>query len=190
MDKNLLKILMTSVSGRYARALFACAQQNGIVERLSSDLKALNLFHKQNRRLWLELSSKVLAPHQTTLLWQQVSERLNLHHILMNFIFLLGKSNRLDIWPSFVQCYQFLTATNQDKSQVVVYTPTELPAADQRQLISNLKKLWPVELVLTYIVSPHLKMGMMIESNNLRLDMTLDAQLSALHKTLPINSTK
>ena len=190
MDNNLLKVLMTSIPGRYARALFAYAQQCDIVERLSVDLGVLDSFCKKNPRLWQELSNKALTPQQTTLLWQDVSEKLRLHSVLTKFILLLSQAKRLNFWPAFIQYYQLLNDAAQGKRQLMVRTPTPLSDGDQKQLIQALQKLWAAELLLTYIVVPNLKMGLVVESNNLCLDVTLDAHLASLHQILSANFIK
>lgn len=184
MDNNFLKVLMTSIPGRYARALFFYAQQRNIVERLSTDLDVLNSFCNKNPRLWQELSNKALTPQQTVLLWKEVSNKLNLHSVLVEFVTLLSQARRLNFWSSFIHYYQLLNDAVQGKRQVVVRTPTPLSTTDKKQLSQTLQKLWTAQLSLTYVVTPSLQMGLIVESNNVRLDSTLQAHLATLRQTL------
>ena len=145
MDNNLLKVLMTSIPGRYARALFAYAQQCDIVERLSVDLGVLDSFCKKNPRLWQELSNKALTPQQTTLLWQDVSEKLRLHSVLTKFILLLSQAKRLNFWPAFIQSYQLLNDAAQGKRQLMVRTPTVFARPGLTVFDLRLTKGWAFE---------------------------------------------
>ena len=184
MDNKLLKVLMTSIPGRYARALFAYAQQANIIEKIFHDLEVVNTFCKENPQLWRELSAKVLTPKQMESLWEEVGKKLHLHSALMNFILLLSQAKRLSFWTVFIRYYQLLKDASQCKRQVRIHTPVRLSTHDQQHLSQVLQKLWNDELLLTYIVNPPLQMGMVVESNNLCLNVTLEAHLTVLRQTL------
>ncbi len=184
MDKALLKILSTSVAGRYARAIFSCAEQQNILTAVGQDLEKLDHLWQANPQVWQGFASGVLKRQQKMMLWQLVGEKLQLQPLVVHFCHVLSQAKRLHLWSAIFQAYQLLSDASQGRRQVVVQTALELSAEERIELAQVLQKLWSAQLIFTFLVVPDLKAGVIIQSHSLRLDASFDTYLAALSNFL------
>jgi F-type H+-transporting ATPase subunit delta len=184
MDKNLLKVLLTSVAGRYSRAIFEEARRKSVMENVKEDFKKIDILRKENPSLWNGMSNKALNLQQISDLWHQVGEKLGLCALVKEFIIFLCQVKRINLWPSVFQIYQFLEEDQQNQRRIFVKSSSSLNSVDRQNIIQALKKFWKSELILSFSVCPSLKAGLVIQSNNLQLDMSLNSYTSALSRLL------
>jgi F-type H+-transporting ATPase subunit delta len=184
MDKDLLKISLTSIAGRYSRALFVTAQQQQVLEDVQTDLKKLYDYAQNNQSLWQRLSSKALTKQQVEQLWQQIASKLELGQLTMNFMVYLCQIKRLSLWPAIYQIYQAIIDEHQNKRQVLVESATTLSQHERESIQQALQKIWTKELILTFSTRRTVETGLVIRSNNLLFDASLGASLSTLHRLL------
>lgn len=184
MDKKLLKVLLTSISGRYSHALFKEAQRQENADIINNDLLSLNKYRKEDLILWKSLSNKVLSPAQIKELWQQIGQKLQLCDLTTKFMVYLCQVKRLNLWPSIFQIYHFLEDSYKNKRQVLVESAYPLNLNERENLSQALKKIWANELALTFSVHPSLKTGLVVHSENSQLDISLNSYLTSLNSLL------
>ncbi len=184
MDKALLKILLTSLPGRYARALFLCAEKEGILDSVSQDLNKLDHLRTSQQRIWQALASGVLNDRQKFELWQGLGKKMHLHPPVVNFCMLLAQQKRLELWPSILHIYDILHRTKKGQRNVLVQTATPMSVNEQENLSKTLKKIWKDHLILTFQVNPTLQAGLVVESDCLRLDASFHSHITSLTAAL------
>lgn len=185
-----MKVLLTSIPGRYAKALFSYASQHYILKEMNQDLKKLDSFWHNDKHLWKDLSNAALSSQQADFLWNEVGKKLHLGHLIIHFMSLLGRLKRLSLWPSILNIYNLLVSASLCERQVTIETAAPLTCLNQEKLTQVLQNLWTDKLILNFILNPSLKTGIVIQSYNLRLDMSLKSILPALSDYLKENKEK
>ena len=98
MEINNLKVLCTSIPGRYAIALFKEGEKLGCLDKIKENFEALVTFLKNNKQTGKLLTSHAINQRDLDKGWLAVSAHLSFCPVFSSFVRQLAKNRRFPIF--------------------------------------------------------------------------------------------
>jgi len=171
MTNDYSDILKTSVAGRYAHALVASAQNSGTLDRVKEDLCKIEDFRKKAPRVWTLLFNCGLDSKQTTATLKSFCQKLICSQQTLNFLLVIQKNKRSNLWYSIMENFEVFYNLQKKQKRVFVQSALPLTEEDKKSLVNSLQKIWHHNLIFDYTVRPDLKLGLVVESDNVKIDL-------------------
>ncbi|AXC49639.1 F0F1 ATP synthase subunit delta [Paracoccus suum] len=176
--------ISSGVAGRYAQALFDIARQDGSVERLSGEVKALTETLEGSDELRAALASPVLTREDQGRVVSAVAERMNLSPELKNTLALMAQNRRLFALPHFLKALDQLSADARGEVTAEVVTAQPLSAEQTERLIRSLGEKSGKTVKLNASVDESLIGGMIVKLGSKMIDTSVRSRLSSLQNTM------
>lgn len=176
--------LLTSLPGRYAKALFQVGQADKQTERLAKEFKTLVDLYQNNSLLRKTLLNDFLTLEQKVTIWEDIAQRLSLTNVLQRFVIVLLKGKRLPLILSIAKIYQEVVAAAMGIIQVEVTSATQLSLKQKESLEAFLKERYTAKIEATYGIEPRLLSGVYVQCGSEVIDATLKGQLNRFTKSL------
>jgi F-type H+-transporting ATPase subunit delta len=177
--------LLTSLPGRYAKALFQVGVADQQTERLTADLKAFVLFYQQQDDILQKtLLNGFLSKVQKIAIWRIVAKTLSLAENLQQFIIVLLEAGRLPLLLSIAAIYDALVAAAAGIIRLDIKTATPLSPGQQQHLEILLMQHYAATIEATYAIEPALLGGVHVQCGSEVIDATLKGQLTHLVQSI------
>jgi len=176
--------LLTSLPGRYAKALFQVGQTDKQTERLAKGLKALIQLYQGNDLFRKTLLNDFLSILQKIAIWREVARKLSLSEELQQFVIVLLKGGRLPLLLSIAKIYEELIATAKGIVRVEIKSASWLSSQQKEDLEAFLKERYAKRIEATYDLEPEIMSGIYVQCGSEVIDATLRGQLARLTKSL------
>lgn len=175
MDALALKAVCTSVSGRYARALFEVANEHGaLLETEASCILANDLLRRgTSHRLFILRMLRGSFPEAQT----KLQEIAGFSDFFWRFLKVLSQHNRIDLLKNIVRLLSALVDEALGRISLTVFSEDSLTAPQRSRLVKQLQSMFHKQLSLTYVLEPRLLGGIKIQSNLLTLDASVRHQI-------------
>ena len=158
------------VAQRYAKALFALGQQEGMakLEQYGENLSALEGVLEDSPELVRLFHIPVISVAEKQKVLSQVLDKLDVDPMIKNFCSLLAEKERLPLFQEIAEAFgKLLTAVSLSKEQ-------------QAGILARLEKQTSKQIALKFEVDPSILGGVVLQVGDNVLDASLRAQLAIL----------
>jgi F-type H+-transporting ATPase subunit delta len=171
------KTFSTEASERYARALFAVAEENSDIDHTEKNIiQLLNIYKKNN-----EFQSFVKNPTYQTNTQEKViteiSKKLNFGKNLNNFFLLIIKKRRLFFLEKILENFLTLSSKNKGKINAVISSSKELTSSEKAEVNSEISKSVGSKIDLIYKIDKTLISGIKLQLGSLLIDSSIKNKL-------------
>ena len=191
MDVNSLKVLFTSLAGRYANALFCEGKKEACLDEIFENFLKLDVFFKNNPSIKKLLTSYCMNKKDLDSGWLSIGNYLSFCPVFLNFIRQVVENKRFDLINKIKYIYNVAFAKYKNRRNVTIFSAVEL-LPEQKQRIENLViKAFKEKLIINYKINEKVLAGIKIASEELVVDASAFAQikqLSHFYKNLKIES--
>jgi F-type H+-transporting ATPase subunit delta len=169
---------------RYAKALFALAQESGQVADMRADLEGLGRAISANEKLQDVLLQPLHPAAQRRAVLGAVAERVGASPLLRNFLSFLVDQRRLVDWAAIEAEYQRLADEAAGLSQARVRSASPLSDAQRERLQRALERKSGGKVELVVEIDPTLLGGAVAQLGDVVYDGSLKTQLQQLRASL------
>jgi F-type H+-transporting ATPase subunit delta len=171
---------LSGVSGRYATALFALAQESKAVEAVGKELNAIENTVKGSPELKAALSSSAISTEIHLDIVKGVLKKMQIKGLVSNFVQLVASKRRLGALMGMIAGYCALQAqaNNIQSAEVVVaQEPTSSQLADIRKALEA-RAGGKVDVKVT--VNADIIGGLIVKMGSRMIDASLKTKLNSL----------
>lgn len=165
---------------RYARALYALAQEQKKRDKVAQDLQALSAAITENADLRRLVYSPVIDPASVLRAVQALADKGKADPLTRNFLGLLVENGRLDMVQDVTRALvDMIDAETGNQSATV----TVASALDQQQLdalAASLKKMSGATVRLKMIIDPAILGGLIVQIGSKMIDNSVRRRLERL----------
>ena len=167
------------VAQRYAKALFALGQQEGMakLEQYGENLSALEGVLEDSPEL-VRLFHIPVAEKQKVL--SQVLDKLDVDPMIKNFCSLLAEKERLPLFEEIAEAFGKLLDEAWGVVRGKLLTAVSLSKEQQAGILARLEKQTSKQIALKFEVDPSILGGVVLQVGDNVLDASLRAQLAIL----------
>lgn len=175
--------MIASVSRRYARALFALAKEQGLLEPIAADLaRAAAVAADPGVRQVLR--NPLLSAGRRADIAGLIVGQLQPSPLLDSFLRLLADSQRLDELPGIEREYARMLDAALGRIQVTVRTAQPLDAGQQDEIVSTFARITGKQVIPTVVVDPALLGGVVVEAGGRVYDGSVKTHFARIAKEL------
>jgi F-type H+-transporting ATPase subunit delta len=179
MESIVTSGILTSLPGRYAKALFDLSMEQGQGNAVDKGLKALEK-QIQSTGLAQVLANPTIQRDQHAAVLQEVCVQMGLPEVLQSFVAQLARARRLAMLPKVGEIYYSLILQAKGEQRVEIISAHALSPSQQRFLKSKLTASLPGNLAISFVKNPRVLGGIMIRIGSQILDATLATRLHQL----------
>jgi F-type H+-transporting ATPase subunit delta len=172
--------ILTSLPGRYAKALFDLAQEERQVQRIGSSLRAFKKLIHTSKDLEQALANPTISREERETALNDLCIQMNAPEIFQSFLGRLVKAGRTPYLPKIEEIYQSLVSQAKKEQVVEVISAYPLTPAQSALLKDKLKKVFPGIISFIFVNDPKVLGGIMIRVGSRVIDATLVSQLNKL----------
>lgn len=180
MEINSLKVLATSIPGRYAAALFREAKKSGCLDDITENFKRLETFLKNNEQIKKILTTKSINDKDLDAGWIAVGAYLSFCPIFTSFLRQVAKNKRFDILNKIKYIYRVALAKYKNKRSVAIISAVELLPEQKERIEKIVSKLFAEKVIITYKINPKIIGGVKISSEEKVYDASVQARLKQM----------
>ncbi len=180
MKTTLTSGILTSLPGRYAKALFDLAQEERQVQRVGSSLRAFKKLFHTSQDLHQVLTSPTISQKERGAALNALCMEMKVPEIFQSFVRQLVKAQRIPYLPHIEEIYQSLVAQEKKEQVIEVISAYPLTSAQSTLLKDRLKKAFPGIISLIFVNDPRVLGGIMVRVGSRVIDATLISQLNKL----------
>ncbi len=184
MEVNSLKVLCTSLPGRYALALFNEGKKAGCLDEITDNFKKLEIFFSKNKAIGKLLTSKCISDKELDNGWLAVATHLSFCPVFTSFLREVGQNRRFNILNKIKYVYRVAFSKYKNKRSVAVTTAVELLPEQQKRVENIISRLFSEKTMVVYKINPNILGGVKISSEEKVYDASVQAQLKQLTKFL------
>lgn len=174
----------TIVARRYAKALFAVAQEEDGLDAYGETLAAVaGLCASQpevmdalnNPQYPLDVREKVAA---------QLGKAIGAPQVMINFLRLAVQKRRAEVLPDIAEVFQGMVYAERNTSQGTVVTAIEIDDALKGKIQEKLEKITGKKILLESRVDPSIIGGLVAKVGDLVLDGSIKSQIAGLKESI------
>lgn len=180
MDAVLTSGILTSLPGRYAKALFELAKDKKQVQGIGSSLTTFIQTIESSPNLQEVLKSPILKHEEQMAVIAALCKKLKAPALVQSFISRLLKAGRISYLTKIEQIYHDLVIQEKGEEKVEIISAYPLTTVQITLLKDKLKKVFPRTLNLTFINDTNVLGGVMVRIGCRVIDATLITQLNQL----------
>lgn len=180
MEINSLKVLSTSIAGRYAIALFREARKSGCLDEITENFKRLDTFFKNHTAAKKILTTKCIKDKDLDTGWIAVGAHLSFCPIFISFLRQVAKNRRFDILNTIKYIYRVALAKYKNKRGVAVVSAVELLPEQKERIEQVISKLFTEKTIINYKINPKIIGGIQISSEEKVYDASLHTRIKQM----------
>ena len=173
-----------SIARRYAKALFALAEEKGRVEPWLESLLELEKAVSGSAELLDALSNPVYPKEERRALAGELAGALGLDEEPRNLLQMLADRGRLESLFGLVDYFRALADQKMGRVRARVTSAVPLADAAAREIAARLAQAARAEVILDRTVDPSILGGVIAQVGSLTYDGSVRAQLEALRRSL------
>lgn len=174
---------MSTVSRRYAKALFALAKDAAAVSPTAEELTRLAALAAEPT-VSTVLGSPLLSPAHRLEFARTLAREITASPLLTRFICLLADHQRLAELPAIHRYFQQLLDLELGRLRVTIRSSSLLSAQQQTELVATFVSITGKQVLPTLVVDPDLLGGVVVEAAGKVYDGSVRTQLTRLAKEL------
>jgi F-type H+-transporting ATPase subunit delta len=170
-------LIVSVVAKRYAKALVALAKEHGHLAETGIQLTRLAQLIEDTPELKSLLYNPCISRRFKDDLLADLSQRLRIGAMELNFVRILLEKGRLPQMPDIVALYEVLAEAAQNRLRVRVRSAFPLPPALQEEVRQRFAQYTSKEIVIDQELDPSLIGGMVAQMGSLVLDGSIRNEL-------------
>ncbi len=176
-------MLKGAVGSRYAEALFEIAREQGKIDQLEEELRAVNQVVSGSRELQKVLYHPQIAPEEKKSILKSIfAERVS--EITANFLYLLVDHKREAFLKDIVAYFTEMANRARNLAQAQIVSAVELTGEEKKQLNDVLEKISGKKIRAEYSVDSSLIGGVVVRIGDRVIDGSVRAKLANLREHL------
>lgn len=172
------------MTGRYATALFALAQDTGAIDQVLGDLDRFVAMLDASADLSRLVASPVFSREQSSRAVGAVLAKAGIEGLAGNFIGLVAQNRRLFAIAAMIRDYRALVAHDKGEVTAQVTTAEPLGAAQKKALAAALKAALGQVPKIEESVDASLLGGLVVKVGSRMVDNSLKSKLNNLRKAM------
>jgi F-type H+-transporting ATPase subunit delta len=176
--------MASGLAGRYASALFDLAAERGALDKVESDLDALQEAVAASPELQRMLKSPVVSREEHERTMASLGDRLGLGEVTRNFLGLLAQKRRLGALPGIVSQLKAMLAARRGEETAEVVSAVPLGQAEIDRLKESVGRYAGRAVNLTTRVDPGLLGGLVVRVGSRMVDASLKTKLQQLELSM------
>ena len=171
------------IAKSYAKALFAAANKNGSVDKISLELEIF----KQNFSTSFahELKNPVISKDDLVKIIQEVTQKFNLSVLTSNFFSSIVRNRRLNLFPEIYEEFARLLRDQKNILEVEVITAIKSEKNQIESVKALVAKKYPGKVIsIKEKIEEKILGGLKIKINSEIIDISLKNQFANLGKDL------
>jgi F-type H+-transporting ATPase subunit delta len=172
-----------SVARRYAKALFALAQQESTLEQTAEQLQRMAAL-TDDPAIGPTLRSPLLSTERRRQLAQTLARDLSLSDLLTRFVGVLADQQRLNQLPAMAEYFQLLLDQEFGRVRITMRSARPLDGQQQEQIAGAFARLTGKQVLPAVAVDSELLGGVVVEVGSKVYDGSVRTQLERLAKEL------
>ncbi len=174
-----------SIARRWAEALIALADEDGVVDRVGDDLERFQKAVGQHGALLATaLASPVFTVDERRRVLDAILPQLAVHEHAANLLRLANDKGRFGIIADIVAVYSELADERAGRARVTVETAEALSPELEREVRQALEAVTHKQVVLDTVVRPHLIGGLVARVGDTVYDSSVRSQLDRIRHAL------
>lgn len=179
-----ISLLNARIAERYAKSLFALAHESDSVMLIEKQLDTINTLLTQNEALARIIKSPIATKDKLYKLVQVLSDKVfkteNSSTIINNFLNLLVKNNRLNIFSAIYENFQKILLENRNELKVKVVSAFPFREEEKKELSSVLQNFVNKNILLTTCVDKSIIGGFIVSFGSYQIDESIATKLNSL----------
>jgi len=174
------------IAKRYARALFALGQEEGIEaqRKFGLELNDLAELFQQLPKLINIFKNPVIRVEHKKEIIRQILEKVDSSQTVRNFCFYLADKDRLEFFVDIQQYYSKLLDQAEGLVRGKVVTAIELDKGKRDQIHNQLENQSVQKLILDYETDKDILGGLILKVGDKIYDASLQAQLALMKENI------
>lgn len=184
MRSEILLTSLTSLPGRYAKALFETSKKQSVRTEILKNFELLSSFLKENRDLERTLLSSILNRKQLDEIWREVGKKMKFEPFFLSFIRLLAEERRLPLFNSIYEQYKRLAYFYNNDRRLTVFSARPLIDKEKSNLQKSLSQFFSENIEMIFAIDESILSGIVVKADTFILDASYRTQLKHLTETL------
>jgi F-type H+-transporting ATPase subunit delta len=172
------------VAARYARALFNLAKEKNEQDSIFAQMRVIDDALSLEKDIMEFVHSPLIRPADKEKAVSGLTGKVRLSDTLKNFLLLLAKKNRLDLFPEVMNSYQQINDESHGVTRGTVRSAHPLAPEERARIERLVGKATKKQVILTYKEDPSLLGGLVAEVGSFTFDDSLSAHLTRINEQL------
>lgn len=177
-------MINNAIARRYAKALVQLGSENGLVDRFSQELKAVNDLFADNAELRAAFGNPAFTADQKKQIMRELIARLQSSELVANFLLLLVDKNRVAFLSQIVETYGQLADEQSGVIRPVITTAFALDEAQVVSITAALEQKTGKKVLPQVTVDPSLIGGVLTQIGDIAYDSSVKSQLARINDIL------
>lgn len=171
---------ISSISERYATALFGLAKEAGSLDAVAGDLAAIAALIDQSEDLTRLLRSPVFKAEEQIAGLNGVLDRLDIGELTRNFVNVVAQNRRLFALADMARQFRALLAAERGEVVAKVTAAHAMSDRQQADLQAELKAMMKTDVQMDVAVDETLLGGLIVQVGSRMIDSSLRTKLQNL----------
>lgn len=172
-------MIVGSAARRYARAIFAVAEEQGALDQMGAELQLLGVI-AEDPEIAAALANPLLSATARRGLAVTIADNLKLSPTTRNFISLLADHRRLDQLVGIAREFTRILDRKLNRVRATITSATPLDDAQRQRLIASFEQKFGRSVVAETTVDPQLLGGVVVDVEGTVYDGSVRTQLQSL----------
>ena len=176
--------ISTGIAGRYAKAIFELAREDGKLAALEGDLDALEAALADSADFRDLIASPIYSRDQQARAIEALAGKMGLTGIVTNTLGLMAGNRRLFVLPQLVTTLRALIAEEKGEVTADITAASALTDAQRDKLAATLTKSVGKDVKINMSVDEDLIGGLIVKVGSKMIDTSIRSKLAALQNTM------
>lgn len=173
----------STLAEKYAKALYACAKDEG-KEKVIADMLVQLSEAMKSKEIADFAKSPLIQPAQKQATVLAVAKQLAFNEILQNFVMVLADNDRLYLAEEIQQSYESLLDEESGVTRGTATSAKELSDSEKEEITQVIGKLTNKKVMLDFNTNPELIGSLVAQVGSLTIDDSLKTHLNRLEDDL------
>lgn len=169
---------------RYARALFDCAEQDGIESRVMGEIEMLSAEWLVDKKFDEFLIHPLIEPSEKKGVIEELAKREKLHRTTLDFLKVLIDNKRENLLHAVFLRYKDLYNKLKKRITVQIETARHFTEKEKKHIVATLKRKFRKDIDLEIRENPSLISGVSLQCGDRIYDYSVKNQLERLKDDL------
>ena len=176
--------IKSSLSGRYASALFDLASEAGTVTTVETDLEKLGEALTASADLTALTTNPKVSRTDSAAAIGKVAKKLKLSPLTQNFLGVLAQNRRLSSLPGMISAFQTIAAAQRGEVTANVTSAHALTKTQLNKLKDKLTAREGRTVKLNSTIDPEVLGGLVVTIGSKRIDGSIRTRLNSLSQAM------
>lgn len=174
---------MSRVAKRYAKALFALAKEEKLLEKINGDIANFSVLNRQNEDFSALLSNPLINDKDKRSVLQDIFQG-KVQGLTMNFLDLLAEKKRISILPQVAEEFREMMLAFANKVEGELISAQKLSHEQASKIKTKVEALTGKAVLLTEKIDKNVLGGFVVKVEDWVLDNSIRYQLVKLREKL------